>query len=314
MACAQNCDLAFIQCFNQCEPIVGSDCTRDCTAELESCKVILVFRQKFETSSIELLKTDQFRPYVQAVMSINWVNQGQTEPKPTYIEFLNLFLKSEKEQLKVVRSYSWSKYPAKSTVAYWQGYTYIYLPEAGHSEKIFLFEGSNIATTFDAKERCEVCFNKHSREAAAYRDPSTGQFLSVWNNTLTGELNEVRPVVNDPVNHHFNEGDFSFFSNSRTNPNKVVNNLPIFLKVRLKKKSENQILVSKSAGRWIVRWLLWLWLLLCSGNLRFFFWWLSVKGFRVWKKSKFHVVLNPTKVTEGVGRRDRPCWYYKRLE
>ena len=55
MACAQNCDLSFIQCFNQCEPIVGSDCTRDCTAELESCKVISVVRPKVECS-IELFK------------------------------------------------------------------------------------------------------------------------------------------------------------------------------------------------------------------------------------------------------------------
>ena len=50
-----------------------------------------------------------------------------------------------------------------------------------------------MATTLDAPERCETCFDKTSREVSAYRDPYTGQFLNVWNNTMTGKLNEVRP-------------------------------------------------------------------------------------------------------------------------
>ena len=57
-----------------------------------------------------------------------------------------------------------------------------------------------MGSTFSDEEECDTCYDKVSREITAYRDVETGQFLNSWNNTLTGEVNEVRPVLNDPVN------------------------------------------------------------------------------------------------------------------
>ena len=47
--------------------------------------------------------------------------------------------------------------------------SYFFVPEDKKFEKIFLFEGFNIATTLDAPERCPTCFDKQSREVSAYR-------------------------------------------------------------------------------------------------------------------------------------------------
>lgn len=64
-------------------------------------------------------------------------------------------------------------------------------------------------------------------------DPYTGQFLNSWNNTLTGKVNEVRPVANDPVNYK-DSGRGQLYAHSRTNPEKFVSNSPIFLQVKIK--------------------------------------------------------------------------------
>lgn len=124
-----------------------------------------------------------------------------------------------------------SKFQAAPAVTYWRGYAYNYVPGDRKFEKIFLFDGFNIGATQNAPERCEhLCFNKTSREVAAYRDPKTGQLLNVWQNTLTNKTNEVRPVINDPVNHQFNENYNYEYHESATNKHKYVTNLPIFLK------------------------------------------------------------------------------------
>jgi len=68
-----------------------------------------------------------------------------------------------------------------------------------------------------------------SREISAYRDPVTGQFLNSWNNTLTGKVNEVRPVLNDPVNAKMGTGPPDF-QHSKNNPKMFWSNSPVFLK------------------------------------------------------------------------------------
>ena len=105
-----------------------------------------------------------------------------------------------KEKIVVNRSMGWSAFDAKADVTHWKGYCYFYLPEEERFEQIFIFDGINVGSTMEDPERCDTCYNKVSREISAYRDIETGQFLNSWNNTLTGMLNEVRPVLNDPVN------------------------------------------------------------------------------------------------------------------
>ena len=131
----------------------------------------------------------------------------------------------------VERSFRWSKFQAAPAVTYWRGYAYNYVPGDNKFEKIFLFDGFNIGSTQDAPESCDhLCWNKTSREVAAYRDPKTGQSLNVWENTMTGKINEVRPVINDPVNLVFDESYNYEYHESATNENKFLANLPIFLK------------------------------------------------------------------------------------
>ena len=76
-----------------------------------------------------------------------------------------------------------------------KGYCYIYLPEEGRFEQIFIFDGLNVGSTFSDEEKCNICYDKVSREITAYRDVETGQFLNSWNNTLTGELTWAKPTT-----------------------------------------------------------------------------------------------------------------------
>ena len=136
---------------------------------------------------------------------------------------------SAKDKIRVNRSMGWSNYDAKADVTWWRGYSYIYLPKEEKFEQVFLFDGINVGATMLDPERCETCYNKVSREISAYRDIETGQFLNSWNNTLTGEVNEVRPVLNDPVNSRMG----SYIPNtvhSKNTKNFFVNNSPVFLK------------------------------------------------------------------------------------
>ena len=66
--------------------------------------------------------------------------------------------------------------------------------------------------------------------------------MNSWNNTLTGKLNEVRPVANDPVNYK-DSGRGQLYAHSRTVPEKFVSNSPIFLQVKLLVEKCIQILL-----------------------------------------------------------------------
>ena len=136
---------------------------------------------------------------------------------------------SPKDKIRVNRSMGWSNYDAKADVTWWKGYSYLYLPQEQKFEQVFIFDGINVGATLLDPERCDTCYNKVSREISAYRDIETGQFLNSWNNTLTGELNEVRPVLNDPVNSKMG----SYVPNtihSKNTKNFFANNSPVFLK------------------------------------------------------------------------------------
>ena len=65
----------------------------------------------------------------------------------------------------------------QTSVGYWRGYSYNYVPEDKKFEKIFLFEGFNVATTLDAPERCDTCFDKTSREA---RDTGKNSIIEIY--------------------------------------------------------------------------------------------------------------------------------------
>ena len=114
---------------------------------------------------------------------------------------------------------AYSKYEWKAAVQHWRGFSYIFRPEEKVFEKAFLFDGINIGTTVNDPERCPTCYDKISREITAYRDPETGEFLNNWKNTMTGKVNEVRPVLNDPVNAKL--GSYMpTFTHSHNNPNR----------------------------------------------------------------------------------------------
>ena len=114
---------------------------------------------------------------------------------------------------------SYSKYEWKPAVQHWRGFSYIYQPKSRIFEKVFLFDGINISTSKNAPERCPTCFDKVSREITAYRDPETGEFLNSWKNTMTGKINEVRPVLNDPVNSKMGSW-MPIFTHSKNAPNR----------------------------------------------------------------------------------------------
>lgn len=100
-----------------------------------------------------------------------------------------------------------------------------YRQRVSKDSKVFIAKTSII----DDPDRCLNCYNKQSREISAYRDPVTGQFLNSWTNTLTGKVNEVRPVLNDPVNSQ--QGTWTpQFQHSKNDPTKFTSNDAIFLK------------------------------------------------------------------------------------
>ncbi|MBL8514683.1 MAG: DUF1838 family protein, partial [Betaproteobacteria bacterium] len=48
-----------------------------------------------------------------------------------------------------------------------------------------------------------------SREVAYYRDLKSGEILKQWMNPVTGKLNDVLHVINDPVNGKFTAGSLN---------------------------------------------------------------------------------------------------------
>lgn len=55
---------------------------------------------------------------------------------------------SSDDKITVNRNMAFSGYEGKPAVAHWKGYSYIYLPEMGYFEQVFLFDGINVGATF----------------------------------------------------------------------------------------------------------------------------------------------------------------------
>ncbi|GAB0491221.1 hypothetical protein MMPV_002473 [Pyropia vietnamensis] len=97
--------------------------------------------------------------------------------------------------------------PGEEFVFWWAGDIYG-IPDSpagggggGNARHLFAFEGYNIGRMV----RVEGGWRLLTREVGVYRDPKTGALLSTWTNPFTGEVNEVVPVFNDPVNQEFLE-------------------------------------------------------------------------------------------------------------
>ena len=84
------------------------------------------------------------------------------------------------------------------SVFWWTGNIYSYIP-GERSQRLFSFEGFNVARII----RAEGGYQMLTREAAFYKDPTTGEILEHWHNPLNECKVEVVHVWNDPVNQQF---------------------------------------------------------------------------------------------------------------
>ena len=75
------------------------------------------------------------------------------------------------DQMNLYRHSYWSAYEGKSSVGHWKGYCYIYLPEEKRFDQVFLFDGVNIATTWNKdpfendidEPACDWCYERRAR-------------------------------------------------------------------------------------------------------------------------------------------------------
>ncbi|MCU0375178.1 MAG: DUF1838 domain-containing protein [Chitinophagaceae bacterium] len=90
-------------------------------------------------------------------------------------------------------------------VFYASGKIYAYEPDKPWRH-LYDFEMYNIART--QKMPGDSGYYLLTREMLVYKDPKTGEILKNWTNPWTGEVVEVLPVWNDPVNQTFRYGRF----------------------------------------------------------------------------------------------------------
>lgn len=90
----------------------------------------------------------------------------------------------------------------KDTLTWWYGSVFAVVPDQ-RPIKIFGFEGYNIARMVKDDKGAWTML---SREYAVYRDPTTNQILTSWDNPLNGRTVQVFDVQNDPVNNRFGDG------------------------------------------------------------------------------------------------------------
>lgn len=94
---------------------------------------------------------------------------------------------------------------AEQPVFYATGKIYAYEPDKPW-RYLFDFEMYNIART--QKMPGDSGYYLLTREMLVYKDPKTGEILKNWTNPWTGEVVDVLPVWNDPVNQIFRYGRF----------------------------------------------------------------------------------------------------------
>ncbi len=84
----------------------------------------------------------------------------------------------------------------EDVILWWNGTVFAQLPSKAPSP-LFGFEGYNICR---AEKQRDGVWRLLTRELTFYRDLKTGKIIDQWDNTFTGERNNVLQVANDPVN------------------------------------------------------------------------------------------------------------------
>lgn len=86
--------------------------------------------------------------------------------------------------------------PTQEAILWWKGTIFAEQP-GQKSEPLLGFEGYNICRT---EKQADGTWRLYTREIAFYRDLKTGAILDRWSNPLSGKVDTVVPVENDPVN------------------------------------------------------------------------------------------------------------------
>ncbi|MBS0568574.1 MAG: DUF1838 family protein [Proteobacteria bacterium] len=86
--------------------------------------------------------------------------------------------------------------PKDEKILWWKGTIFAEQP-GQKSEPLLGFEGYNICRT---EKQADGTWRLYTREIAFYRDLKTGAILDSWHNPLSGKVDTVVPVENDPVN------------------------------------------------------------------------------------------------------------------
>jgi hypothetical protein len=80
-------------------------------------------------------------------------------------------------------------------------HTTVFIVEPGkRAVAVMRLDGFNVGR---ASKNADGSYQWLSREVAYYRDLKTGKILDKWENPLTGKINDVIQVINDPVNSVF---------------------------------------------------------------------------------------------------------------
>lgn len=107
-----------------------------------------------------------------------------------------LDLQSEAGSLEALVKLRCSLDPKQEEILWWAGT--LFAQEPGKKAAPLLgFEGYNICR---AEKQPDGVWRLYTRELTFYRDLETGRIIDSWDNPLSGELNEVVQVANDPVN------------------------------------------------------------------------------------------------------------------
>lgn len=125
------------------------------------------------------------------------VSESQAELFQSPFEHLDL--NDPADNLKALVKMRTSLDPNEEAVFYFVGNIYTMIPQVPRAAPLLKIEGVNVARTIKLADG----YQQLSREVLVYRDPTTSQILSCWNNPLNGKRVTVLDVANDPVNFTF---------------------------------------------------------------------------------------------------------------
>lgn len=86
--------------------------------------------------------------------------------------------------------------PQQDEILWWKGTVFAEQP-GKKSYPLMGFEGYNICR---AEKQADGAYRLYTREIGFYRDLKTGKILEHWKNPISGKVDDVIPVENDPVN------------------------------------------------------------------------------------------------------------------